>query len=95
MTTDFTPVAAAEVAGWDYEVDVAIAGFAMAGAAAEVKAARGDPVLHKKAQWLKPVNAPVGAIDLRECTGGFTLGALATTLDAQVLRVSGEPLAGL
>lgn len=59
-------------------------------------AARGDdPLLHKKAQWLKPIGSPVGAIDLRECTGGFTLGGLATTLDAQVLHVSGEPIAGL
>ncbi|OBK83877.1 flavoprotein [Mycolicibacter heraklionensis] len=59
-------------------------------------AARGvDPLLHKKAQWLKPIGSPVGAIDLRECTGGFTLGGLATTLDAQVLHVSGEPIPGL
>jgi len=54
-----------------------------------------DPLLHKKAQWLKPIGSPVGAIDLRECTGGFTLGGLATTLDAQVLHVSGEPIPGL
>ncbi|MEB3021803.1 FAD-dependent oxidoreductase [[Mycobacterium] crassicus] len=59
-------------------------------------AARGvDPLLHKKVQWLKPIGSPVGAIDLRECTGGFTLGGLATTLDAQVLHVSGEPIPGL
>ncbi|BBX17807.1 flavoprotein [Mycolicibacterium duvalii] len=59
-------------------------------------AARGeDPLLHKKAQWLKPIGSPVGAIDLRESTGGFTLGGLATTLDAEVLHVSGEPIPGL
>ncbi|MFL0275625.1 FAD-dependent oxidoreductase [Mycobacterium sp. SMC-19] len=59
-------------------------------------AARGDdPLLHKKPQWLKPIGSPIGAIDLRESTGGFTLGGLATTLDAQVLHVSGEPIPGL
>lgn len=59
-------------------------------------AARGkDLLLHKKAQWLKPIGSPVGAIDLRESTGGFTLGGLATTLDAEVLHVSGEPIPGL
>ncbi|RAV03211.1 FAD-dependent oxidoreductase [Mycolicibacter senuensis] len=59
-------------------------------------AARGiDPLLHKKAQWLKPIGSPIGAIDLRECTGGFTLGGLATTLDAEVLHVSGAPIPGL
>ncbi|MGK2868545.1 MAG: FAD-binding protein, partial [Mycobacterium sp.] len=59
-------------------------------------AARGeDPLLHKKAQWLKPLGSPVGAIDLRESTGGFTLGGLATTFDAEVLHVSGAPIPGL
>ena len=54
-----------------------------------------DPLLHKKSQWIKPIGSPVGAIDLRESTGGFTLGGLATTLDAEVLHVSGEPIPGL
>ncbi|GAB3217861.1 FAD-dependent oxidoreductase [Mycolicibacterium hippocampi] len=59
-------------------------------------AARGeDPLLHKKPQWLKPIGSPVGAIDLRESTGGFTLGGLQTTLDSEVLHVSGEPIPGL
>ena len=59
-------------------------------------AARGeDPLLHKKPQWIKPIGIPVGAIDLRESTGGFTLGGLATTLDAEVLHVSGAPIPGL
>jgi hypothetical protein len=44
---------------------------------------------------VKPIGSPVGAIDLRESTGGFTLGGLATTLDAEVLHVSGEPIPGL
>ena len=54
-----------------------------------------DPLLHKKSQWVKSIGSPVGAIDLRESTGGFTLGGLATTLDAEVLHVSGEPIPGL
>ena len=54
-----------------------------------------DPVLGKKAQWLKPIGTPVGAIDLRDSTGGFTLGGLHTTLDAEVLHVRGEPIPGL
>jgi 3-oxo-5alpha-steroid 4-dehydrogenase len=59
-------------------------------------AARGeDPLLHKKAQWLRPIGSPVGAIDLRSSTGGFTLGGLMTTLDGRVLHVSGEPIPGL
>lgn len=54
-----------------------------------------DPLLHKKPQWLKPIGSPVGAIDLRESTGGFTLGGLQTTLDGEVLHVSGQPIPGL
>jgi 3-oxo-5alpha-steroid 4-dehydrogenase len=59
-------------------------------------AARGeDSLLHKKPQWLRPVGSPVGAIDLRESTGGFTLGGLHTSLDGEVLHVNGEPIPGL
>ncbi|UMB70307.1 FAD-dependent oxidoreductase [Mycobacterium paraterrae] len=54
-----------------------------------------DPLLHKKPEWVKPIGTPLGAIDLRESTGGFTLGGLATTLDAEVLHVSGQPIPGL
>lgn len=54
-----------------------------------------DPLLHKKPEWLRPIGSPVGAIDLRESTGGFTLGGLATTLDAEVLHVNGDPIHGL
>ena len=65
-------------------------------AAYNAAAARGeDPLLHKKPEWLKPIGSPVGAIDLRESTGGFTLGGLRTSLDAEVLHVSGEPIPGL
>jgi 3-oxo-5alpha-steroid 4-dehydrogenase len=59
-------------------------------------AARGeDPVLHKKVEWLKPIGSPVGAIDLRGSCAGFTLGGLKTTLDSEVLHVSGDPIPGL
>jgi len=59
-------------------------------------AARGeDPLLHKKSEWCKPIGTPVGAIDLRASCGGFTLGGLQTTLDAEVLHVSGDPIPGL
>lgn len=54
-----------------------------------------DPLLHKKKEWLRPIGSPVGAIDLRESTGGFTLGGLNTTLDAEVLHVSGATIPGL
>ena len=54
-----------------------------------------DPLLHKKAEWLRPIGSPVGAIDLRDSTGGFTLGGLHTTLDGQVLHVTGAPIPGL
>ncbi|AQT81070.1 flavoprotein [Mycolicibacterium litorale] len=59
-------------------------------------AARGeDPLLHKKPQWLRPIGSPVGAIDLRNSTGGFTLGGLQTTLNGEVLHVDGDPIPGL
>src|ERR1700752_4188042 len=45
-------------------------------------AARGeDPLLHKKPEWIKRIGSPVGAIDLRESTRGFTLGGLGNTFD--------------
>lgn len=82
----------------DLEAEIGLASGALQGtvAAYNAGAARGeDPLLHKKAQWLTPIGSPVGAIDLRESTGGFTLGGLATTLDAEVLHVSGDPIPGL
>jgi 3-oxo-5alpha-steroid 4-dehydrogenase len=54
-----------------------------------------DPLLHKKSRWLRPLGSPIAAIDLRESTGGFTLGGLHTTLDGEVLHVSGAPIPGL
>jgi len=54
-----------------------------------------DPVLGKKSEWVKPIVGPFAAIDLRGRTGGFTLGGLKTTVDSEVLHVSGEPIPGL
>ena len=54
-----------------------------------------DPVLGKKSEWVKPIVGPFAAIDLRGRTGGFTLGGLKTTVDSEVLHVSGAPIPGL
>ncbi|MGW0020643.1 FAD-dependent oxidoreductase [Rhodococcus sp. NPDC003382] len=54
-----------------------------------------DPVLGKKSEWVKPIGTPVAALDLRNFTAGFTLGGLRTTVDSEVLHVSGEPIPGL
>lgn len=54
-----------------------------------------DPVLGKKTQWVKPIGTPLAAYDLRNRTGGFTLGGLRTDLDSRVMHVSGDPIPGL
>lgn len=54
-----------------------------------------DPLLHKKSRWLRPLGSPIAAVDLRESTGGFTLGGLHTTLRGEVLHVGGSPIPGL
>ncbi|NKY31542.1 FAD-dependent oxidoreductase [Nocardia speluncae] len=54
-----------------------------------------DPLLGKKTQWVKPIGAPLAAYDLRNRTGGFTLGGLRTDLDSRVVHVSGDPIPGL
>jgi 3-oxo-5alpha-steroid 4-dehydrogenase len=63
-------------------------------------AARGeDPLFHKKAKWLTPLERPpFGALD---CTvdgslyAAFTLGGLRTSEDGEVLSASGDPIPGL
>lgn len=54
-----------------------------------------DPLLGKKTQWVKPIGTPLAAYDLRNRTGGFTLGGLRTDLDSRVVHVSGDPIPGL
>jgi 3-oxo-5alpha-steroid 4-dehydrogenase len=84
------------IADLEAEIGLAAGSLQATVAAYNEGAVRGeDPLLHKKAQWLRPIGSPVGAIDLRESTGGFTLGGLQTTLDAEVLHVSGSPIPGL
>jgi succinate dehydrogenase/fumarate reductase flavoprotein subunit len=58
-----------------------------------------DPMFHKHADWLKPLEAPLVALD---CTPGngaympyFTLGGLETTPHGEVLNTLGSPIAGL
>ena len=63
-------------------------------------AARGeDPDFHKAAEWLAPQDTgPWGAFDLtlgKALYAGFTLGGLATSVDAEVLRQDGSPVPGL
>jgi 3-oxo-5alpha-steroid 4-dehydrogenase len=85
-----------DVADLEREMGLAQGSLQTTVAAYNDGAARGeDPLLHKKAEWLRPIGSPVGAIDLRENTGGFTLGGLRTSLDAEVLHVRGEPIPGL
>jgi succinate dehydrogenase/fumarate reductase flavoprotein subunit len=63
-------------------------------------AARGrDTVMHKHAEWCQPLAVPpFAAIDCslgKAVFSGFSLGGLATDLDAQVLRADGSVIAGL
>ena len=58
-------------------------------------AAGADPLLGKKAEWLRPLSGPIAAIDLRGRTSGFALGGLRTDIDSRVIHVDGEPIAGL
>ncbi len=63
-------------------------------------AARGeDPVFHKSAEWLKPLEGPLAALD---CTLGrgafwpcFTLGGLDTRPSGEVLTAEGDAIPGL
>jgi 3-oxo-5alpha-steroid 4-dehydrogenase len=84
------------VADLESEIGLAPGSLQATVAAFNAAAAGGeDPLLYKKPEWLKAIGSPVGAIDLRECTGGFTLGGLRTSLDAEVLHVNGDPIPGL
>ncbi|PHV67098.1 FAD-dependent oxidoreductase [Williamsia muralis] len=56
---------------------------------------RTDPLFGKKPEWLRPIAGAVAAYDLRGLVGGFTLGGLKTSVDSEVLHVSGAPIPGL
>jgi succinate dehydrogenase/fumarate reductase flavoprotein subunit len=58
-----------------------------------------DPMFHKAAEWLKPLQAPLVALDCSPGRGAympyFTLGGLETTLEGHVLDTLGQPIKGL
>lgn len=55
-----------------------------------------DPQFHKAGRWLRPLEPPLGAIELGEAAFmAFTLGGLHTDVDGRVLDVGGEPMPGL
>jgi 3-oxo-5alpha-steroid 4-dehydrogenase len=54
-----------------------------------------DPMFHKSGRWVRPLESPLAAIDLRGMCNGFTLGGLATTPNGEVLHVDGDPIPGL
>ncbi len=58
-----------------------------------------DPAFHKYKDWIKPLTvAPYAAFDLsvgKAVYTGFTLGGLATSVDAEVLDATGRPVPGL
>ncbi|TFV57844.1 FAD-dependent oxidoreductase [Mycobacterium sp. PS03-16] len=84
------------VAELEAEMSLAPGSLQATVAAYNAGAERGeDPLLHKKPEWLRPIGSPVGAIDLREATGGFTLGGLKCSLEGEVLHVGGAPIPGL
>jgi succinate dehydrogenase/fumarate reductase flavoprotein subunit len=63
-------------------------------------AARGeDPVFHKQAEWLAPIEPTIAAVDLTPGRHGnyftFSLGGLSTRTTGEVLRMDGEIIPGL
>jgi 3-oxo-5alpha-steroid 4-dehydrogenase len=58
-------------------------------------AAGADPLFHKAAQWLRPLEGPIGIFDVRGQTSGFPLGGLRTSVDGAVLDVDGDAIPGL
>jgi 3-oxo-5alpha-steroid 4-dehydrogenase len=104
------PVHAAEtLAGLESELGIPDGALQATVGAYNRHAARGeDPLCHKNARWLRPLEPPFAAIDPRDGfargrrsstrgTGaaGFTLGGLHTTVDGAVLDVSGAQIPGL
>jgi len=55
-----------------------------------------DPLFHKAPRWLRPLEPPLGAIELADSAFvSFTLGGLRTDVDARVMDVDGRPIPGL
>ena len=54
-----------------------------------------DPVFHKRAEYLRPLKAPFGAIRPHRLPYAvFTLGGLVTTVDGEVVGPGGRPIPG-
>lgn len=63
-------------------------------------AAKGeDPLFHKQAEWLEPIEPTIAAIDITPGRNGnyvaFTLGGLVTRPTGEVLRLNGDVIPGL
>lgn len=55
-----------------------------------------DPVFHKRAEYLRPLRPPFGAVALTGLPyATFTLGGLVTTVDGGVMGPGGSPIPGL
>lgn len=58
-----------------------------------------DPLFHKEAEWLKPIEAPYAALDLTPGRGAiipyFTFGGLETKPTGEVLNAEGTVIEGL
>jgi 3-oxo-5alpha-steroid 4-dehydrogenase len=54
-----------------------------------------DPLFHKRAEYLRPLKAPYGAIPLTGPYAVFTLGGLVTSTDGEVVGTGGAPIPGL
>lgn len=54
-----------------------------------------DLLFHKRAEFLRPLKAPFGAIPLTGPYAVFTLGGLVTTVDGEVVGPGARPIPGL
>jgi len=55
-----------------------------------------DPLFHKAPRWLRPLEPPLGAIELGDSAFmSFTLGGLHTDTHGRVLDLGGDPIPGL
>lgn len=54
-----------------------------------------DPLFHKRAEFVRPLESPFGAIPLTGPYAVFTLGGLVTSVDGEVLGPGAQPLPGL
>ncbi|WP_255399702.1 FAD-binding protein [Oceanicoccus sp. KOV_DT_Chl] len=98
----FAPVAGTGDSVEELEQELELTAGSLAGTLAMYNqhAAKGeDPLFHKSAEWLKPIEPPLVALD---CTPGrgafysfFTLGGLDTQPSGEVLSAEGQVIKGL